>query len=411
MNIQFFSYTDNGDISYTQAKDMILGQLLKDGSSGFADYSDMSGLFDALDIALHTANVLVIAAAPPVYNGLKSTVIEAFGLQAEKNAAIELALGDTLLSEEIIDAHCTVPSSCVTLLSVDGMYCGFYVESEGQYIVLLPLDKDRLGYILQNSVFPFAQDGASQPHGNSPENSAQQGVPKEYTDEAFAVIRLLRENYLRVAIPSTSASEYLKSILVNCDDYEEQFRFTPHIEDTGDQRSGEYAAQIAKISRELAGADIGVSITEMRAKDTEDGETELYSFICVADEHKAIVRKLYANPGESESDLLGEAAFGLLMLIKTTASDIAAFREALYADGYGADAPEAGADEPQEDGYDEDDEEYNGRPVAAVGKKGMIAALVIIGLALLASLIVGLKFTGVFDGLFTKKETETKTGV
>ncbi|HOD03162.1 MAG TPA: hypothetical protein PKN28_07530, partial [Clostridiales bacterium] len=364
MTIRFYSYVFNKDISYSTAKNIIQGAITPGETSDFEDYCDLTELFTALEESLNSTDVHVLTAAPVIYNDLKSAVIEVLGLQAENNLAIKLALGDTLLSQDAINSHCLVPADSSVLFSIDGMYCGFYMESQGQYIVLLPLDKDRLGYMLDSSDLPFANKDTAQIN-LTPAESEKIHIPDEHINEAFLLIRQLRENSQRVALPLTGATEYLKAILENCDGWNEYFKLVPHIEDKSVQKPGEYAAQTAKIARELAGTNLGVFISDIYENFDENENNQAFSFICVADEHKAIVRKLYANPGETRPDLLEEAAFGLLLLIKKIASDLAAIKEALYSDKNSSDNAEE-SDEEENDGKPE---ENNGRPVGNISKK------------------------------------------
>ncbi|HZJ75244.1 MAG TPA: hypothetical protein VFD25_01520, partial [Clostridia bacterium] len=408
--------------SYTEAKETVLNFLSPDGEISFDDYFDMESLFGAIEDALSSTDLLVIAAPLPLYNDLKATLINAFDMKTEQNLAIKFALGSTLSEDDAILAHCTVPLSSEILLTADGLYSGFYVESHGQYIMLLPLDKGRLTFLFERSSFPFLEQSPTYENIEQaePENAEDVRIKDKYIDEAFSLIRLLRENSHKVALPSNPPSEYLKSMLSNSDEYTEHFKFTPHIEDKGNKKSGEYAAQIAKISRELAAADIGASISDIyNEPDSEEGK-ETFIFICVADERKAIVRKLFANPDESDDELLKEAAFELLLLIKKISSDLLAIKEALFDNDtvnvptddhnndFGAivDSDEHSDDDDWSDLFDSAVENDTS---GTIGKKGVIVAVVLIVLALLISVLVGLKTTGVFDKLFGGKEKTTKT--
>ena len=138
---RFFNYAYNKEASYTEAKETVLSHLSPDSEISFDDYFDMESLFGALEDALSTADLLVIAAPLPLYNDLKATLINAFDMKTEQNLAIKFALGSALSEDDVIKAHCTVPLSSEILLTADGLYSGFYVESHGQYIMLLQIGR------------------------------------------------------------------------------------------------------------------------------------------------------------------------------------------------------------------------------------------------------------------------------
>ena len=152
-----------------------------------------------------------------------------------------------------------------------------------------------------------------------------------------------------------------------------------------DIRTEEYAAQLAKGAMDLRNAELGASISNIFREKNGDTVISYYTFISVATDEKVIVKKLFANPGESIDNLIIEATNELYVMIdryidevvfKLTATDEekSKYEQALI----------------------EAEIQANARPVASVGKKGTIAAIAVFIVAVVICVILGFKFGGYF---------------
>lgn len=68
-----------------------------------------------------------------------------------------------------------------------------------------------------------------------------------------------------------------------------------------DESHGEYTAAMAGRARLNSGASVGAAISNVFRSDEEDNK--YFMFICIADENKARVFKVYSRKGESTSSL------------------------------------------------------------------------------------------------------------
>ena len=136
---------------------------------------------------------------------------------------------------------------------------------------------------------------------------------------------------------------------------------------------------------DLKNAELGASISNIFREKNGDTVISYYTFISVATDEKVIVKKLFANPGESIDNLIVEATNELYVMIdkyidevvfKLTATDEekAKYEQALI----------------------EAEIQANARPVASVGKKGTIAAIATFIVAVVICVILGFKFGGYF---------------
>ena len=268
-----------------------------------------------------------------------------------------------------------IPNESSELLTPDGLYSGFYIISEGKHIVVLPLKKELSVNLLKNTDFPFIKR----------KTISVVSVDEEPTDDilvkAEAVIQKLVEYDLTVAIPTTPAAATLQDRL-NTIDGGDRIIFTPFVNDKGVTEPKEYSAELARGAKELRNAEIGATISTIFREKKGDITLSYYAFIGVAIEDKVVVRKLIATADESVPNLVKEATIELYNLIDK------------YIDEYvfKADAPEEEI-EKYETAQIESEVAAEMRPTASLSRNGMIAAIAILVLAVVACIAVGFKFS------------------
>ena len=152
--------------------------------------------------------------------------------------------------------------------------------------------------------------------------------------------------------------------------------------DKGVTEPKEYSAELARGAKELRNAEIGATISTIFREKKGDITLSYYAFIGVAIEDKVVVRKLIATADESVPNLVKEATIELYNLIDK------------YIDEYvfKADAPEEEI-EKYETAQIESEVAAEMRPTASLSRNGMIAAIAILVLAVVACIAVGFKFS------------------
>lgn len=378
MKIKAFSF-EKDSITLATVKNDVVSKITN-SSVYFESFSDPNQLFKGISEALETSEVLLIGVETGYYLKFKPVLIKAFNLSPSYSEKIDNAIGSEILEEKLRKAHSLVPEGAVELVSENGLYSGFYLKSAEQYIVVFPLNENIVPDVLVNSSLPFFKNNDTKEQDYQDISSNAIASPK-----AKNIVAKLIKNNLRLAIPSTPAAKALKEDVKNCANNEGTVFFTPFVNDDGVENLKEYAAQLAKGAMDLRNAELGASISNIFREKNGDTVISYYTFISVATNEKVIVKKLFANPGESIDNLIVEATNELYVMIdkyidevvfKLTATDEekAKYEQALI----------------------EAEIQANARPVASVGKKGTIAAIAVFIVAVVICVILGFKFGGYF---------------
>ncbi len=378
MKIKAFSF-EKDSITLATVKNDVISKI-NDSSVYFESFSDPNQLFKGISSALESSEVLLIGVETGYYLKFKPVLIKAFNLSPAYSEKIDNAIGSEILEEKLRKAHSLIPEGAVELISENGLYSGFYVKSAEQYIVVFPLNENIVPDVLVNSSLPFFKGEEAKEDTFQDISSSAIASPK-----AKNIVAKLIKNNLRLAIPSTPASKVLKEDIKKCAHNEGTVFFTPFVNDDGVENLKEYAAQLAKGAMDLRNAELGASISNIFREKNGDTVISYYTFISVATDEKVIVKKLFANPGESIDNLIVEATNELYVMVdkyidevvfKLTATDEekAKYEQALI----------------------EAEIQANARPVASVGKKGTIAAIATFIVAVVICVILGFKFGGYF---------------
>ncbi len=288
--------------------------MYSDSNVAFERFENMRDLFEALQDALENDELIVTAVDIKHYSRLKTALTQALETDVQYNATILNMLES---NEEMDDAarkeFSTFPEPATVFLSKDGLYSGFGIENGTQFLMLVPIDNERINLILRNGVVPFLAKNIETTNGDE---FLSENKFFENEKVAIAVKRLVDAESI-VAVNGTQNAEVLKSCGDSVPDFDSVFVFTPHVEDKGDVNATEYAAQLAKVSLDLSAANIGASISDIyNAGDTK--------FICiaVANDESAVVRKLYQAEDETEDAFIESAAVELIELIGEKATGI-----------------------------------------------------------------------------------------
>ena len=283
-------------------------------ASVFEEYDNLRDLFTALQDALENDELIITAVDNKNYNKLKNALIQALETETVYNSSIlNMLESDEEMDDATRKAFSTFPEPATVFLSKDGLYSGFGIENGTQYLLMLPIDNERINIILRNGVVPFLSKSIEVPVENEFLSE------KKFFDNekvAIAVSRIVESGSV-VAVNGTQNAEVIKSCGDNIPNFDEVFVFTPHVEDKGDVNATEYAAQLAKVSLDLSAANIGASISDIYTSNDA-------RFICiaVANDESAVVRKLYMSEDETESAFIEAAAVELIELIGEKAAGV-----------------------------------------------------------------------------------------
>lgn len=283
-----------------------------EGNETFEHYSKMRDLFEGFQDALENDELILIAVDKNHYFKLKTAMSQAFEVEDEYNSTIlNMLENNDSLSDEQRKGFSSFPEPASVFLSKDGMYSGFGFDNGEKFIVVLPIDNDRINVILRNGVVPYLANAID---GDDSFVSEIQHYDNEKVETA---VKRLLESSSVVAVNGTQNAEVIKSCGDTVEHFDEVFIFTPHVEDKGEVNATEYAAQLARVSLDLSAANIGASISDIY----ETAESK-YICIAVADDSSATVRKLYLEEGETESSFIESAATELIELVGEKAAGI-----------------------------------------------------------------------------------------
>lgn len=378
MEIKAYSFEQNSH-TFAEVKRTV-AQCVKDSAVYFESYSDPKALFTNLSEYIDSTDIILIGVESKVYLKFKPILIKAFNFTPAYSDAIADIVGDTVADEKLKKAHTLVPNESTELISQDGLYSGFYIKDDDQYIVVFPLIDTVVPYILQNSGLPFFESAE-----NKPEIFEEISNRTKASAKAESLMEKLAKNNIRMAVPSTPAARMLKDDIKACDGYGEYVFFTPFVNDTGIEDPKQYAAQLAKSAMELRNTQLGATLSNIFREKKGEDVVSYYSFISVATTDKVVVKKLFADAGESIDNLIVEATNELYSMIdkyleetvfKMTASeeDIAKYEQSLIEAEVVADI----------------------KPEKKKSKKGVIVAAAVLTLLIALCVVLGLYFGDYF---------------
>lgn len=378
MEIKAYSFEQNSH-AFAEVKRTV-AECVKENVVYFESYADPKALFTNLSECIDDTDIILIGVESKVYLKFKPILIKAFNFTPAYSDDIGKVIGDDITDEKLKKAHTLVPNESTELISKDGLYSGFYIKDNDQYIVVFPLIDTVVPYILQNSDLTFfakAEDKTAVFEEISSHSKA--------STKAELLIEKLAQNNIRLSIPSTPASRMLKEDIKACEGYGEYVFFTPFVNDTGIEDPKQYAAQLAKSAMELRNTQLGATLSNIFREKKGDEVVNYYSFISVATADKVVVKKLFADAGESIDNLIVEATNELYSMIdkyvdetifKMTASadEIAKYEQSLIEAEVVSDI----------------------KPEEKKSKKGKIIAAILLVIAIALCVVLGLYFGDYF---------------
>lgn len=271
------------------------------GECRFEQFTDSRELFSALAGAFGDSETVVLAAAERHYIEIKKLLFDAL---RTKNASSD-RIAEVL--EKADEDQCLMPADAQILVTDDGKYSGFIEKSGSQTLVFLPLSDGRCAKVAEELklVFLPVEKAAESANTTEPDaNGAGEPSAEEKCDPE-EVVALLKERGLSVAVASSKNSPFVFSVLPYDDESDfgdAIFAQSVDIERQEDESHGEYIAAMAGRARAKSGASIGAAISNVFRNDDENSKH--FMLICIADENKARVFKVFSRKDETTQEFI-----------------------------------------------------------------------------------------------------------
>lgn len=271
------------------------------GECRFEQFTDSRELFSALAGAFGDSETVVLAAAERHYIEIKKLLFDALRTKTASSDRIAEVL------EKADEDQCLMPADAQILVTDDGKYSGFIEKSGSQTLVFLPLSDGRCAKVAEELklVFLPVEKAAKSANTTEPDaNGAGEPSAEEKCDPE-EVVALLKERGLSVAVASSKNSPFVFSVLPYDDESDfgdAIFAQSADIERQEDESHGEYIAAMAGRARAKSGASIGAAISNVFRNDDENSKH--FMLICIADENKARVFKVFSRKGETTQEFI-----------------------------------------------------------------------------------------------------------
>lgn len=271
------------------------------GECRFEQFTDSRELFSALAGAFGDSETVVLAAAERHYIEIKKLLFDALRTKTASSDRIAEVL------EKADEDQCLMPADAQILVTDDGKYSGFIEKSGSQTLVFLPLSDGRCAKVAEELklVFLPVEKAAESANTTEPDaNGAGEPSAEEKCDPE-EVVALLKERGLSVAVASSKNSPFVFSVLPYDDESDfgdAIFAQSVDVERQEDESHGEYIAAMAGRARAKSGASIGAAISNVFRNDDENSKH--FMLICIADENKARVFKVFSRKGETTQEFI-----------------------------------------------------------------------------------------------------------
>ena len=271
------------------------------GECRFEQFTDSRELFSALAGAFGDSETVVLAASERHYIEIKKLLFDALRTKTASSDRIAEVL------EKADEDQCLMPADAQILVTDDGKYSGFIEKSGSQTLAFLPLSDGRCAKVAEELklVFLPVEKAAESANTTEPDaNGAGEPSAEEKCDPE-EVVALLKERGLSVAVASSKNSPFVFSVLPYDDESDfgdAIFAQSVDIERQEDESHGEYIAAMAGRARAKSGASIGAAISNVFRNDDEDSKH--FMLICIADENKARVFKVFSRKGETTQEFI-----------------------------------------------------------------------------------------------------------
>ena len=356
-------------------------------------YPTEDALFYAVDTYLSAGDEVIVAAEPSNYNSMKKDLLSSLSMSSY--SCPEIAQRIAMSSDEQdnqfdMQAMCTIAENSVYLLSTDGLYSGFSVNALNGRLTYLPLDFSRLDDILLSFIDQCLDPKPSEPEVVEPDEEYetpqpdQPENPYDFSEPVSKMVYSLMQLDRRLAIATGEATMWIYNLYDKIDGLSDVVNFVEVIdepepeEDAGDaagqdtaqaeesadstdtddmpseeesepkEESGaekekeSISAKTIRFAREAmrnTDSDFGAAISDVYTSENEDGTTNYFAFVAIADQKGAKAKKINTVNYEDAQLLLPHC---VTVLSETVCQKVDAISTALSLDDENASGGEKG---------------------------------------------------------------------
>ncbi|NCC86395.1 MAG: SpoIID/LytB domain-containing protein [Clostridia bacterium] len=310
-----------------EAQEMIEAAFKKilECSEKFTQYNSEKLFLTELSKAVTQDDVIVLSAEAELFVPFKSFVAKAFQLKKRQNRQISKLIKSSCpeikTDTETFESQSTIPVGAVPLLSHDGLYSGFAIKSNNQIVIVLPLDTERLGTIinidLEQYLLQILSNVAEIPQQEEEKQEQKQEEKKQLYDEELIknTVQKLAQKQLSFSVAETKTLDFLAGISNSISGFSQVVLLSDYSAEKGQMPPREYAINLARGAKERLGTPLGASLTKVFITDKEDGTKEMFLYVCIADDQCANAIKMFAKQGETPPQLIFSAIDELFKMV------------------------------------------------------------------------------------------------
>ena len=397
-------------------------------------YPTQEALFYAVDTYLSAGDEVIVAAEPSGYNAMKKELLSALALSSYSCPEIAQSIAMSCDNQDNgfdMQAMCTIAENSTCHISPDGLYSGFSVNALNGRLTYIPLDFSRLDTILlsfiDNCLDPKpAEPEPTEEKGTEPtSDSAKAENPYDFSEPVSKMVYSLMQLDRRLAIATGEATMWIYNLYDKIDGLSDVVNFVEIIDETepeqdkeetdeqevsspdeepsesvlpeseassSDEQSAEpkekesISAKTIRFAREAmrnTDSDFGAAISDVYTSENEDGTTNYFAFVAIADQKGAKAKKINTVNYEDAQLLLPHC---VTVLSETVCQKVDAIASSLSLD-----------EENVSNGGEKGEEKKL--------SKGMIAfAVIIFAIAIISPIII---LTSIASGGRSDKDTTT----
>lgn len=397
-------------------------------------YPTQEALFYAVDTYLSAGDEVIVAAEPSGYNAMKKELLSALSLSSYSCPEIAQSIAMSCDNQDNsfdMQAMCTIAENSTCHISPDGLYSGFSVNALNGRLTYIPLDFSRLDTILLSFI-----DNCLDPKPAEPEPTEEKGTeptsdsdkaenPYDFSEPVSKMVYSLMQLDRRLAIATGEATMWIYNLYDKIDGLSDVVNFVEIIDETEPEQDKEetdeqevsspdeepsesvspeseasssdeqpaepkekesISAKTIRFAREAmrnTDSDFGAAISDVYTSENEDGTTNYFAFVAIADQKGAKAKKINTVNYEDAQLLLPHC---VTVLSETVCQKVDAIASSLSLD-----------EENVSNGGEKGEEKKL--------SKGMIAfAVIIFAIAIISPIII---LTSIASGGRSDKDTTT----
>lgn len=301
-----------------------------DDDFSFKNFSNEKIFLSELSNAVAESKIVVLCADPSLYKAFKTFVANAFNLKMKANKTISKAIisSHPELDDEAVSEQALIPAGASPLVSEDGLYSGYGIKAKKQLLIVLPLDDKRIDYIINAGLYPFVRANMDMSVFN--ESDPLKDVtkpdfierPKKSKTSSMYDVQIIKETVkklsskgLTVAVANTKTVDFLGNISTTSVDLSKVVFISDYTCEKGDMSAREYAIHLANGALLNSSNSVGAAITKVFSIPNDDGTTQYFMYVCIADKENANVAKLIAEPEDTPPMLIYKAVEELFKML------------------------------------------------------------------------------------------------